>query len=183
MSKQEEYISLLKSGNQSAFKTLVEEHQQFVFTTCLGIVHNKYDADDLTQDVFIQAFHSIHSFRADAKLSTWLCRMAINKSLNFVRDNKRKQFFQSIVSVDENSLSDESSDFWGAEKELEICSQKLHKAIDALPKKQRTAFVLCKYDEMSYKEIAEVMEISLSSVESLLFRARKSLQKKLINLV
>lgn len=182
MAKQDEYIDLLKSGDQAAFRSLVEEHQQIVFTTCMGIVHNEYDADDVTQDVFIQAYHSIHSFRADAKLSTWLCRMAINKSLNFVRDNKRKQFFKSLVSIDENEIEDLPSDLESAENESAIRAQQFHKAIDRLPKKQRTAFVLCKYDEMSYKDIAEVMQISLSSVESLLFRARKSLQKKLSNL-
>lgn len=178
----EEFIELLKNRNQHAFKQLVEEYQQMVFSTCMGIVHSVNDADDLAQEVFIEAFNSIENFREDAKISTWLYRIAINKSLNFVRDNKRNRFLQSIGMLNVPDIPDEPNHFDLPYESLleQQRSKMIQKAIDSLPKNQRTAFVLSKYDDLSYKEIADVMEISISSVESLLFRARKSLQKKLL---
>lgn len=184
MYDQERNIELLKSGDQQAFSDLVEEYQQFVFTTCLGMVHDKDDADDLCQDVFIECHRSIHTFRAEAKLSSWLCRIAINKSLNFLKKKKRKNFIQRMMGGDEEKCTDAcwDIDLDVNDETLKIRIEAVYKAIDTLSKNQRTAFVLCKYDEMSYKEIAEVMGISISSVESLLFRARKSLQKKLLSI-
>lgn len=173
----------LKRGDERAFRKLVDEYQNMVFSTCFGIVHDYDDADDVVQDVFIEAFRSVDKFRADSKISTWLYRIAVNKSLNFVRDNKRRKFFQSIGAIDAPDIADEghASDMpynTLVEKER---AEILHKAIDSLPKKQRTAFVLNKYEELSYAEIADVMETSVSSVESLLFRAKKGLQKKLLH--
>ena len=176
------FITQLKERDERAFKELVEQYQQMVFSTCLGIVHSTDDADDLTQEVFIEAFNSIDQFREDAKISTWLYRIAINKSLNYIRDNKRKRLLQSIGVLNIPDVPDDQHNFdlpYEALLEKQR-SDMIHAAIDALPKNQRTAFVLSKYEDLSYKEIAEVMEISVSSVESLLFRARKSLQKKLL---
>ena len=179
----EDFIKQLKSRNHHAFKQLVEEYQQMVFSVCLGIVHDADDADDLAQEVFIEAFNSIDNFRADAKISTWLYRIAINKSLNFVRDNKRNRLLQSIGVMNAPDIPDEQYHYDSPYESLleEQRSKMIQAAMDSLPKNQRTAFVLNKYEDLSYKEIAEVMEISVSSVESLLFRARKSLQKKLLN--
>lgn len=179
----ENLIDRLKQRDERAFKELVEEYQQMVFSTCLGIVHDYDDTDDVVQDVFIEAFRSLDRFRADSKISTWLYRISVNKSLNFIRDNKRRRFFQSIGAVDSPEIADEQN--LGempyhsmVEKER---AKIIHQAIDSLPAKQRIAFVLSKYEDLSYVEIAEVMKTSVSSVESLLFRAKKNLQKKLLN--
>lgn len=179
----EDFIQQLKRRDQLAFKQLVEEYQQMVFSTCMGIVHGTDDADDLAQEVFIEAFNSIANFREDAKVSTWLYRIAINKSLNFVRDNKRNRLLQSIGILNVPDIPDDPYQYDLPYESLleKQRSKMIQMAIDSLPTNQRTAFVLSKYDDLSYKEIAEVMKISVSSVESLLFRARKSLQKKLLN--
>ncbi|MDA3816822.1 MAG: sigma-70 family RNA polymerase sigma factor [Prolixibacteraceae bacterium] len=179
----ENLVERLKQNDERAFKELVEEYKNMVFSTCLGIVHDYDDTDDVVQDVFIEAFRSVDNFRADSKISTWLYRIAINKSLNFMRDNKRRKFFQSVGAVDAPDIADEDH---AREMPYNTLIEKeradiLHKAIDSLPKNQRTAFVLSKYEELSYAEIAEVMQTSVSSVESLLFRAKKNLQKKLIH--
>ncbi|MBN1769075.1 MAG: RNA polymerase sigma factor [Prolixibacteraceae bacterium] len=176
-------IKRLKQNDERAFRELVDEYQQMVFSVCLGIVHSSDDADDVVQEVFIDAFRSVHKFRADSKISTWLYRIAVNKSLNFIRDNKRRRFFQSIGAVDSPDIADEQHQsempyHSMVEKER---AEILHKAVDALPAKQRTAFVLSKYEDLSYAEIAEVMNTSIASVESLLFRAKQNLQKKLLN--
>ena len=177
-----DFIEKLKAGNENAFRDMVEEFQSMIFSTCLGIVHDRDDADDVTQEVFIQAYHTINKFRGDSKLSTWLYRIAINKSLNFVRSNKRTKFFQSIGLINSNEIADEEDyDPLDKEQQEQQRSKILHQAIDSLPKNQRAAFVLNKYEELSYKEIAEVLELSHSSIESLIFRAKKNLQKKLMH--
>ena len=173
-------IDQLKNRDEKAFRQLVEEYQQMVFRTCMGIVHN---ADDVTQEVFIEAFNSIDKFRADSKISTWLYRIAMNKSLNFIRDHKRSKFFQSIGLKSTPDIPDEDHNF---DQPFEALQQQQRKkimdaAIDSLPENQRSAFVLHKVDDLSYKEISEIMAISLSSVESLIFRAKQNLQKKLIH--
>lgn len=180
-----EIIEQLKQSNEKAFRKLVETHQKLVVNTCFGMVHNREDAEDIAQEVFIEVFRSIHKFRADSKLSTWLYRIAINRSLNHIRDNKKNKWFQSFedeVEAKNRQLQQlESSKTDQPEFELENKQRAviLHEAIGSLPQNQKVAFTLSKYEELSYQEISEVMELSVSSVESLLFRAKKNLQKKL----
>lgn len=180
-----EIIQKLQEGDETAFRQLVEKYQQLVVNTCFGLVHNMQDAEDIAQDVFIEVFRSIHKFRADSKLSTWLYRISVNRSLNYIRDNKRQKWMQSVEDVfllkreKLNSLSFGEMAAPDTEMENSERAELLHKSIDALPQNQRIAFTLNKYEDLSYKQIAEVMEISLSSVESLIHRAKKNLQKKL----
>jgi RNA polymerase sigma-70 factor (ECF subfamily) len=182
-----ELIEQIQSGSRDAFRRLVEQYQPMVFNTCLGFVGNRQSAEDLAQDVFIEVHRSIHKFRGDAKLSTWLYRISVNKSLNHIRDHKKHNIVRSLERFffderDEN-LDVEDTVFGTADMPLEQQqhARALHKAINALPDNQQIAFTLHKFDEMSYKEIAEVMDVSLSSVESLIHRAKKNLQKKLVN--
>ena len=180
-----EIIHKLKQGNETAFKELVENYRSMVVNTCFGLLHNTEDAEDVAQDVFIDVFRSVENFRADAKISTWLYRIAVNRSLNFIRDNKKRKWFQSFDDVVEskketlNQLNHQSAD--DPETELENSQRAilLHEAIDSLPENQRVAFTLNKYEDLAYKEISEIMNLSVSSVESLIHRAKKNLQKKL----
>ena len=179
-----EIIKRLQEGDENAFRQLVEKYQQLVVNTCFGLVHNTEDAEDIAQDVFIEVFRSVHKFRADSKISTWLYRIAVNRSLNFIRDNKRRKWFRSVDepnapdSKDAYKISGETD---SPDSDLENSQRTalLHEAIDSLPNNQRVAFTLNKYEDLSYKEISEVMQVSLSSVESLIHRAKKNLQKKL----
>lgn len=178
-------INKLKQGNESAFKELVENYRGMVVNTCFGLLHNMEDAEDVAQDVFIEVFRSVENFRADSKISTWLYRIAVNRSLNFIRDNKKRKWFQSFDDVMEskkeilNELIYQSADDPGSELENSQRALLLHEAIDSLPENQRVAFTLSKYEDLAYKEISEVMNLSVSSVESLIHRAKKNLQKKL----
>lgn len=178
-------IEKLKQGNDSVFKELVETYRNMVVNTCFGLLHNTEDAEDVAQDVFIEVFRSVASFRADSKISTWLYRIAVNRSLNFIRDNKKRRWFQSFDDVMEskkealNQLNYQSSDDPESEMENSQRALLLHEAIDSLPENQRVAFTLNKYEDLAYKEISEVMNLSVSSVESLIHRAKKNLQKKL----
>jgi RNA polymerase sigma-70 factor, ECF subfamily len=179
-----ELIEQIIAGDQQAFRLLVEQHQQRIFSTCFGILHHTSEAEDIVQEVFTEVFQSIQRFRKEAKLSTWLYRIAINKSLNQLEKNKRKYNWFSLDTFFGGHKKDnlevpepDSSDTNPLEKDE--MTRILHLAIDSLPHNQRIAFVLGKYDELSYKEIASIMNITLPAVESLIHRAKTNLQKSL----
>jgi RNA polymerase sigma-70 factor (ECF subfamily) len=178
-------VELLKAGDESAFRQLVENYQDRVFNTCLGFVRNNQDADDLAQEVFIEIFRSVSSFRGDSKLSTWIYRIAVTKSLEFIRSNKRQKRFAILRSIfqsgDPAFLDIPSFEHPGVIAENRERSRILFQAIDLLPDSQKTAFTLHKIEGLSYDEIGDIMGKSLSSVESLMHRARINLQKKLSN--
>ncbi len=180
-----EIIAQLQAGDERAFRTLVEKHQKLVVNTCYGMVHNREDAEDIAQEVFVEVYRSIQHFRADSKLSTWLYRIAVNRSLNHIRDNKKHKWFRSFENeVEEKNrqllqVASGKADDPGFNLENQQRANILHEAINSLPEKQKVAFTLSKYEDLSYQEISEVMDLSISSVESLLFRAKQNLQKKL----
>lgn len=178
-------IKGIQQGDHESFRILVKQYQQMVVNTCYGIVHDHADAEDLAQEVFLEIYTSAGAFRGDASLSTWLYRIAVNRSLNLVRDRKRRGLFQSLEDAftGGKNRNREITAQPGDQPEGHLADQQradmLHRAIDRLPEKQRIAFTLNKYEELSYKEIAEVMEISLSAVETLIHRAKLNLQKQL----
>jgi RNA polymerase sigma-70 factor (ECF subfamily) len=180
-------IKGIQQGDRKSFQTLVETYQRMVVNTCLGIVHNQADAEDLAQDVFLEIFRTAENYRGEAKLSTWLYRIATNRSLNLIRNKKRKGFFQSLEEAftggrnRNNEISEHHSDQPDRNITDQQRSDLLHRAIDQLPEKQRIAFTLNKYEELPYQQIAEIMEISLASVESLIHRAKKNLQEQLLD--
>lgn len=180
----DQLISGIKSGDESAFRELVETFQKQVFNTCNALVHNTHDADDLSQEVFIEVFRSAGNFRGNSKLSTWIYRIAVNKSLNHIRQLKRRNWLQSFEDFFIKKCPQYSADDISLPSETIMNSQlasQLHKAIDSLAENQRTAFLLNKYEELSYRQIAEVMQTTVPAVESLIHRAKLNLQKKLYN--
>lgn len=178
-----ELIIALKSGQESAYALLVKQLSQKVYHTCLGLVQNEQDAEDITQEVFVGIYQSIHQFKEESKLSTWVYRISVTKSLEFLRAKNRKKrfaFVQSLFSND-NELKTDVGHFYhpGIQLENKERAAILFAAIDKLSENQKTAFVLSKLENLSYVEIAEVMNLSVSSVESLLFRAKQNLQSLL----
>ena len=143
-----------------------------------------FRSEDITQEVFIQVYHSVAQFKGDSKVSTWLYRITVTKSLDFLRSKKRKKrfaFIQSLFGADSNEPLVEQASFVhpGVQLENKETAAILFRAVDKLPENQKTAFTLHKVEGLSYQEVAEVMEVSLSSVESLLFRAKSNLQSYL----
>lgn len=179
----QQLIKEILSGDTSAFKILVDKYQGMVFRTAMGFVHSKEDAEDITQEVFIQTFRSLSAFQEKSEFSTWLYRIAVNMSINFVNRNKLRRL---LIDAGENlkALLNISSDEKNAHQRLESDERDkmVRDAIDNLPEKQRTAFVLSKYDDLSQREIADLMKISEGAVEQLLQRAKANLQKKLSRL-
>ena len=173
---QPELIEQLQQGDESAFKKLVDEWQDMVYNTALGIVQNADDADDITQEVFIQAYQSISSFKGESKISTWLYRITVSKSLDHEKRKKRKKRFGFVQSLfgsrEEEQLHPAEFDHPGVQLEKKERAGELFGALKQIPDKQRIAFTLHKLEGQSYQEIAEIMNISLYAVESLMSRAK-----------
>lgn len=182
-----EVIESILGGDRDQYTLIVEKYQQMVFRTCMGFMHNKEDADDLTQEVFIQAYQMLHTFRYESALSTWLYRIAVNASLNRVRKTSKTSLFSRLNELLSNDPKPER-DFSVAHNEnpekLLLKSEQaewVQHALDSLPEKQRTAIILSKYDDLSQKEIAAVMDTTEGAVEALLQRAKANLREKLIS--
>jgi len=179
----DELTEKLKSGDESAFRRLVEENMDRIVNTCYGFVQNKQDAEDVAQNVFIQAYKSIHKFRGDSQLSTWLYRIAVNQSLNYVKSKKRQQIFQSldnIITGNKTEIADKQDSFSETmEKEDQL--KLLQTMIRKLPENQRIAITLNKYEDLSYQEVADIMGMSVSAVTALINRGKNNLKKKIEN--
>lgn len=178
-------IAKLKDGDEASFRQLAEHYKNRVYNTCLGFVKNREDAEDLAQEVFVEVFESIRHFREQAMITSWIYRIAVNKSLEFLRKKKSKKrwaFIQSIFGGEEGEQSIERADesfHPGIAVENRERASILFQAIDKLPENQRVAFTLHKVEDLSYQEVSKVMETSIATVESLMFRAKKNLQKQL----
>lgn len=176
-------IDELKDGKESAFRELVDTYQRKVYNTCLGFVKNPEEADDLAQEVFIEIFKSILNFRMESKLSTWIYRIAVSKSLQHLRTVKRKKRFAYLLSFFSDNTAHDIVDYVhpGIIAENKERSKLLFQAIDKLPETQRTAYTLHKLEDLSYEEIADIMQKTVSSVESIMHRAKLNLQSELYN--
>ena len=178
-----ELIALLKKKDREAFKTIVETWQGMVYNTALGLLQNAEDAEDTAQEVFIQVYESISTFKEESKFSTWLYRITVSKSLDHIRKKKRKKRFAFIQSLygKNDGLMVEPPDFFhpGVSLENKENAAVLFEAIGKLSPNQRTAFILNKLESLSYVEIGEIMKLSDSAVDALLQRAKKGLQKYL----
>jgi len=176
-------ISLLKAKDEQAFRLLVNTYSKDIYNLCLNIVHNPEDGEDLAQEAFIEAFNSIDSFREGAHIKTWLFRIAINKCYDHIKYTKRKKRFailQPLFNRDEEPIEIPSNfQHPGIVLENKEHAAALYAALETLPENQQSAFVLYEMQGMDYKQIAETIGVSLSSVEALLFRARKGLREKL----
>lgn len=182
-----ELIAALQAGDAAAYRWIVTLYHARVYQTCLGFVCNVEDAEDLAQEVFVEAYRSIGSFRGDAKVATWLYRIAVSKSLELLRYRKRKKRagqLLSLLGMQQAGLEPRADHFDhpGLSLERKEQARLLMAAVEALPEQQRIAFTLHKIEERSYQETAEIMALTESAVDSLIFRARANLKKRLGNL-
>lgn len=184
---EDDLIERIRANDPRAFKDLFDSNVSLVYNVCWRMLGNRQDAEDVTQEVFFEAYKSLKRFRFESKLSTWLYRIAVNRSLNHQRKNKLDRWlsldFNAIVEGTGNvhvpSASDESPDAMMEKKDTEHIVQG---AISRLPERQRTALLLHRYEELPYQEIAKIMDVTVASVESLLHRAKQTLAKKLLSM-
>ncbi len=179
-----ELIAMLKDGDPRAFRLVVERYQASILNCCFRFVRSREIAEDLTQEVFIGVHHSINDFKSQSSLATWLYRIAITKSLDHLKSLKRKKRIGFLFSLDAEEEGEEitvPSSLPTPQQELENNErvQVLARAVETLPDNQKVAFTLSCYDALSYKEIAEILNTTIPAVESLLFRAKSNLKKKL----
>ena len=178
-----ELIEQLKQGDQSAFKFIVDTWKDMVYNTALSIVQQEEDAEDVTQEVFVQVYQSIEGFKRESKFSTWLYRITLSKAMDHERRKKRKKRFAFVKSLfgEGSEVVVDPPDFNhpGVSLDNKEKAAILFKAMESLPDNQRMAFVLNKVEGLSYQEISEVMETTVSAIESLLHRAKTNLRKEL----
>ena len=180
--EERELIHRLLQKDEHAFKWLVETYRNKVYQTVLNILQDTEDAEDSAQEVFIQVYESISSFKQQSSLSTWIYRIAVRKALDKLRKRKTRQRLTKILPwwmPEENKSA--SGDFYhpGVLLEHKQKTAILFRAINALPEKQKIAITLIKIQNMSYEEASEIMQQSIKAVESLISRAKQNLQKQL----
>jgi RNA polymerase sigma-70 factor, ECF subfamily len=175
----------VKQGDMEAFSRLVEKYKQPVMNLVFRTLRDETEAEDLAQTVFLQVFKSARRYQTTAKFSTWLFTIARNLCLNEIR--RRSRHPAESLDAPHPELEDQPLHQF---EEKKTCSppdtllrneleQKIEQAIAELPENQRTALLLCREEELSYEEIAEVLGCSLSATKSLIHRGRETLKQKL----
>ncbi|MCJ8163479.1 RNA polymerase sigma factor [Pontibacter sp. E15-1] len=171
--------------SQAEFESIYSEYKSLVFNVCLHYVLNREDAQDLAQEVFVKIYHHLGQYDSEtAYLKTWIYRIAINQSLDFLKAKKRKKRFGFITSLfhpESNELAHDVAKVShpGVPLEEQESMEELLQIIYALPEKQKTAIILAKIEDRPQKEVAEIMHTSVKAVESLLQRAKQTIEKKL----
>ena len=181
----QELIIAITAGDQKAFRLLVDTYKKSVYNTVLGFLQNIENAEEVTQDVFVKVYETIGSFKNESKLSTWIYRISVNQALDFIRKTKRKKRFGIITYLfgNDNEVLHQPANFEhpGIVLENKEKAAILFSAVNSLPDKQKTAFLLQKIEQCSQQKIAEIMQLNEGAVESLLSRAKTNLKKQLIN--
>ena len=178
-------LEKIASKDEQAFQFFVEKYHQMVLNICNNILNNFDDAMDISQEVFIKIYESIESFTGESKIITWLYRISVNKSLNHLRSKKRQKWFSGMDIIfnsdNDKNIPEDVSPKPGEDIEIEENKKALHLALNKLPKKQNIALTLNNFEGLPYKEIAEIMEISVTEVGVLINRGKKKLKTLLID--
>lgn len=165
------------------FENFYNEHKNRVYNLALHYTLNEEDAQEITQDVFVAAYHNLDKFEGNALVSTWLYRITVNKCLDFLKSAQRKKRFAwlNLLSMDGNEVSQNMKETRhpGIQMEQKEALENLLQAIRQLPENQMTVLILHKIEQKSQKEVAEIMKISSKAVESLVQRAKTNLAKKI----
>jgi RNA polymerase sigma-70 factor (ECF subfamily) len=162
------------------FDEIYFEHYKMVFNLALHYVQNVEDAEEITQDVFLKVFDNLHTFKKQSSLKTWVYRITINQSLDFIKGKKaqKSNFLSSIFSINDSNFKFQPSNFNhpGIELEQKEACQKIFEAINQLSDNQKTALILLKIEDKSQAETAEIMNLNVKALESLFQRAKNNLE-------
>ena len=176
------YFKVKMIDNQNHFEKIYREFHLLVFNVALNYLQNTEDAEEVTQDVFVKIYNSLNNFNQKSSHKTWIYRITINQCLDFLKQkNSQKRFFifGKKSQNEQEYLNSSTFEHPGILMENQEDAAILFEVINTLTENQKTAFLLSKLDGLSNPEIAEIMQLSISSVESLIFRAKASLQQKL----
>jgi len=176
-------VSLLREGSESGYRTLVRQYQDRVFKIAYGITLDRDESLDICQEVFLQVFRKINTFKADARLSTWLHRITVNQALNWKRKWKRRMRWHHDPIERENGsplrelgTDEHNPENRFRERQLEA---RFKESLATLPEEARAVFVLKEVEGLSYEEIADRLNIRKGTVSSRLFYARRRLREAL----
>mgnify|MGYP001552077911 CR=1 FL=1 len=168
---------------QDQFDTIVADYQRTVINICYRFLLNREDAEDVAQEAFIEIYRSLEKFKGESKLSTWIYRIAVTKSIDHIRKKKRKKRFAPVIDI--FTLQNDGKEIAATDKgpreqiETEEMKAVVAEAVAALPDNQKIAISLSKIEGLKNKEVAEIMDASVSSVEALIHRGKQNLRKKL----
>ena len=169
-----------KKDNPDAFTELVCRYQKKIYSTIFQFTGNHHDTDDLAQETFMNAYKSLQKFREKANFYTWLYRIAVNTTLNFLRrkqrEKGRKEFVEDQLPSGDAKFSSSSPEYYSLKKELK---EKLKKAVDSLPLAYKMTFILIAFQDMTHGQAARVLRCSEKTVSWRIHKARKILQNKL----
>ena len=163
-----------RSGDRAAFNQIVRDNQERVYWVIRRMVRDHDEALDIAQDVFIKAYQKLDSFRGDAKIFTWLYRIAVNLSLNHVRKSRRRSFF-SLSDADSDLVRDDSDP--GQQVENSEMRGLIDRAIETLPEKQRAVFVLRYFEELPYEEISTILKTSTGGLKANYHHAVRKIER------
>jgi len=183
----EDLMGRVAEGDDEAFEILVNRHQTSVLNLIYRFIGDRTQAKDLAQDVFLRVWQTAKSYEPKAKFTTWIYQIATNLCLNELKSARRRRWFPfSRSNGDEGKTFEETlSDGSPTAEDVLVArerSRQISDALQSLPANQRMALVLKRYDDLSYQKIAQILGCSVSAVESLLVRAKKTLQERLKNL-
>jgi len=177
------------AGDQSGFNYLVEKYHRPMVHFLFRMVHSQAVAEELAQEVFLRVYRSRESYRAEAKFTTWLYRIATNLAVNHARDTKHERTAQNVyldVPDPETGTTPEVADDEPTVEQRLLRDERMaaiRKHVMALPERQRMAVLMHKYQGLDYRQIGEVLKLSESATKSLLFRAYQTLREKLKDFV
>jgi len=180
-----EIMLRVREGDDAGFNFLIEKYRKPIVNFMYRMVHNQAVAEELAQDVFLRVYRSRETYRAEAKFTTWLYRIATNLGVNYARDTKHERSAQTIYldqpDQETGTTPDVADMHAGAEEEMvrDERMRAIRKHVMALPERQRTAVLMHKYQGLDYKEIGAVLHLSESATKSLLFRAYQTLRERL----
>jgi RNA polymerase sigma-70 factor, ECF subfamily len=180
-----EIMLRVREGDDAGFGILIEKYRRPIIHFMFRMVHNHAVAEELAQEVFLRVYRSRQSYRAEAKFSTWLYRIATNLGVNHARDTKHERTAQNVYLDQpdiETGVTPDVADMTPSVEEDLVREEKMRAIrghVMALPERQRTAVLMHKYQGMDYKQIGEVLRLSESATKSLLFRAYQELREKL----
>jgi len=177
------WMSRIKAGDTEALRALIEAHQHRVIGTVAKMLGDESDAEDIAQQVFVRIWRSAPRYEPTAKFTTWLFKITRNLVFNELRRRRRHAAFSLDRTVDEDERPIHTPDHGTKAPDTALLDEEMQTAIqaaiDELPEVQRMAIVLRRYDDISYEEIGEILDLSVPAVKSVIFRARTELRQKL----
>ncbi len=177
-------IDRICSGDQAAFYDLVGRYKKKIYHLAYDITGDHHEAEDISQEVFMKAFRALKTFRRDAKMSSWLHQITVNASIDSLR-RKSVRHAKSTgeldnVSIQENLVASSTHGFDPVQStESAQIQNRISQALKKISPKERTVFVMCHYNGLKLNETAEILNVTIGTVKSLLFRAIRKLRKEL----